>query len=110
MTIPIGSSIKNLKVGDKLYTTEITNDNGEWDLITKEFELTSIVQNNIEGVDTNGAIMVKMKDTKLDLEVATDISTGYFTSEKESAYALIQRLLEIANIANTLYENKYVKK
>jgi len=113
-TLPQISEIdfNSLKEGDKLYTVEFSKD-GDSEGVLETRELTFVrfhdSNNHIEGLDEKeGAILAELKDERFDkVELKTDISTGFFLTEKEACWSFVDSLREVYEEVKAAYEKKF---
>jgi hypothetical protein len=108
------NTLKNLKSGDKIYQVELTSDGGEMELVTHELifdkyldkkdvkikELTISDESVLAEVHTEKAPKIPIK---------TDISCGYFLSEKEASWEFVNMIKIVYKKALSEYESKFGK-
>lgn len=101
----VPSNIKDLGVGDKVYTSDFTFDGKREFFDTKTFIIDKVNVSHIDGVSDP---YYEMHDEKYPKGVIkSDLKTGYFLSEKDAQKAFVDTMEAITAKAKACYESKY---
>jgi hypothetical protein len=107
--IYIESNLKKLEPGDHIFSAEFVSDEKEDRLEIKEFEFVKyLVGNNTSEIETNkDAIPAVIFDIRWPkIQSKTDISHGFFSTEKmavESFYEMISHIYKIIKKSYNIY-------
>lgn len=101
----ISSNIKELSIGDKVYTSDFTFDGQKEYFDTKTFVIDKI---NKSHINDNDVFYYEMHDEKFPkVAIKSDLKTGYFISEKEAQQAFVEMIKEIAQKAENIFNKNF---
>jgi hypothetical protein len=107
------NKLENLKKGDNIFQVELTSENGEMELISHKliFDQYLDKKNKIDGlvINENSVIAQLHTEQAPKVPIKTDISCGFFLSEKEAAWEFVNMITLVYKKALSEYESKFGK-
>lgn len=99
------SNIENLKVGDKVYTSDFTFDGDKEYFADKTFVIDKVKSSSIDGKKVS---YYEMHDERFPKAVVkSDLKTGYFLSIKEAQQAFVDMISHINEAAHKVFKENF---
>ena len=108
--IVIDSEVATLKPGARIFTGDFVSDQSGHRFEFKEFEFVQYLDKNvhIEGIEANAITPAELFDIRFPkIKVKTDISVGFFPSEKAAAYAFVEMMRGLLTMSEESYQKQF---
>jgi hypothetical protein len=101
----------DLKENDAIFQVELQSENGNMNIISHKLIFVKYLDKKIriEGLDTNeDSVLAELyNEATPKIPIKTDISCGYFKSEKEAYIEFVNMTKEIYEVSLKEYETKF---